>query len=54
MELFWRDTGKPPTEEEYLTMVSNKTGGLLRLAVRLMQNESKNTTYVKHPVCGKS
>ncbi|KAJ3042534.1 Geranylgeranyl pyrophosphate synthase [Rhizophlyctis rosea] len=37
MEIYWRDTGTCPTEAEYLEMVGNKTGGLLRLAVKLMQ-----------------
>ena len=35
-----QDTLTCPTEEDYLEMVSNKTGGLFRLAVRLMQTES--------------
>ncbi|CCG82208.1 Geranylgeranyl pyrophosphate synthase [Taphrina deformans PYCC 5710] len=44
LELFWRDgcCGRAsgfvsPSEGEYLDMVNNKTGGLLRMAVRLMQ-----------------
>ncbi|KAF2396802.1 terpenoid synthase [Trichodelitschia bisporula] len=37
MDVFWRDTLTCPTEEAYLQMVANKTGGLFRLAVRLMQ-----------------
>jgi geranylgeranyl diphosphate synthase, type III len=40
LELYWRDTLKCPTEDEYLKMVANKTGGLFRMAVRLMQVES--------------
>ncbi|KAI1380754.1 isoprenoid synthase domain-containing protein [Hypoxylon crocopeplum] len=40
MDLFWRDTLTCPTEDEYLEMVGNKTGGLFRLAIRLMQGES--------------
>ncbi|KAJ5291689.1 hypothetical protein N7478_000940 [Penicillium angulare] len=40
MDLFWRDTLTCPTEDEYLEMVGNKTGGLFRLAVKLMQAES--------------
>lgn len=40
LDLFWRDTLTCPTEEEYLEMVDNKTGGLFRLAVKLMQAES--------------
>ncbi|KAH8747071.1 isoprenoid synthase domain-containing protein [Diaporthe sp. PMI_573] len=40
-ELYWRDTLKCPTEDEYLKMVSNKTGGLFRMAIKLMQAESR-------------
>jgi len=42
MDLFWRDTLTCPTEDDYLEMVGNKTGGLFRLAVKLMQAESSN------------
>ncbi|KAL9101578.1 MAG: hypothetical protein Q9163_003178 [Psora crenata] len=42
MDLFWRDTLTCPSEQDYLEMVGNKTGGLFRLAVQLMQAESKN------------
>ncbi|KAI9308225.1 geranylgeranyl pyrophosphate synthase [Cunninghamella echinulata] len=42
MELFWRDTLTCPTEAEFLEMVDNKTGGLLRLAVKLMQEASES------------
>lgn len=48
MDLFWRDTLTCPTEEEYLEMVDNKTGGLFRLAVKLMQAESETGKYVKY------
>ena len=44
MELFWRDTLTCPTEQDYLEMVSNKTGGLFRLAIHLMQAESESDT----------
>ncbi|KAI9680643.1 MAG: geranylgeranyl pyrophosphate synthetase [Caeruleum heppii] len=44
MDLFWRDTLTCPTEPEYLEMVGNKTGGLFRLAVRLMMVESASDT----------
>lgn len=40
MDLFWRDTLTCPSEDDYLEMVSNKTGGLFRLAIKLMQAES--------------
>ncbi|KAI8909201.1 isoprenoid synthase domain-containing protein [Gorgonomyces haynaldii] len=36
MDIYWREAGKCPTEDEYLLMVRNKTGGLLRLAVHLL------------------
>jgi len=42
MDLFWRDTLTCPSEDDYLEMVSNKTGGLFRLAVKLMQAESSS------------
>ncbi|KAF8456077.1 isoprenoid synthase domain-containing protein, partial [Kalaharituber pfeilii] len=41
MDLYWRDLLAAPTEQEYLDMVSNKTGGLFRLAIKLMQAESR-------------
>lgn len=37
MEIHWREEGQCPSEEEYRTMVIQKTGGLFNLAVRLMQ-----------------
>lgn len=37
IELYWRDTVTVPTMDEYLQMVSNKTGGLFRLVIRLLQ-----------------
>lgn len=46
MDLFWRDTLTCPTEEDYLEMVGNKTGGLFRLAVKLMQAESSSKMFV--------
>ncbi|MDI1488577.1 MAG: geranylgeranyl pyrophosphate synthetase [Ramalina farinacea] len=42
MDLFWRDTLICPSEQDYLEMVGNKTGGLFRLAVLLMQAESRS------------
>ncbi|KAI4244822.1 MAG: hypothetical protein LQ352_006699 [Teloschistes flavicans] len=42
MDLFWRDTLTCPSEEDYLEMVGNKTGGLFRLAVKIMQACSLN------------
>ncbi|QKD54412.2 isoprenoid synthase domain-containing protein, partial [Fusarium oxysporum Fo47] len=40
MDLFWRDTLTCPTEEDYLEMVGNKTGGLFRLGIKLMAAEA--------------
>lgn len=40
MELYWRDTLQPPSEEDYLQMSLNKTGGLFRLTLRLLQTLS--------------
>lgn len=36
LDLLWRDSLRCPTEEEYIAMVNDKTGGLLRVAVKLM------------------
>ena len=36
-DILWRDDGCCPTEEEYVKMVQDKTGGLFRLTVGLMQ-----------------
>ncbi|KAK0741229.1 geranylgeranyl diphosphate synthase [Schizothecium vesticola] len=44
MDLFWRDTLTCPTEDDYLEMVGNKTGGLFRLGIKLMQAESRSLT----------
>ncbi len=46
MDLFWRDTLTCPSEADYLEMVGNKTGGLFRLAVKLMQAESEANMFV--------
>ncbi|KAG0086709.1 geranylgeranyl pyrophosphate synthetase [Podila epicladia] len=42
MELLWRDSLTCPTEDQYIAMVNDKTGGLLRLAVKLMQVASES------------
>lgn len=42
MDLYWRDTLTCPTEDDYLEMVGNKTGGLFRLGIKLMQAESRS------------
>jgi geranylgeranyl diphosphate synthase, type III len=46
MDLYWRDTLTCPTEDDYLEMVQNKTGGLFRLAVKLMQAESPERGHI--------
>ncbi|KAK3748164.1 hypothetical protein QZH41_017989, partial [Actinostola sp. cb2023] len=42
MDIYWRDSFTCPTEEEYKEMVRKKTGGLFRVAVRLMQIFTQN------------
>ncbi|KAJ8473128.1 hypothetical protein ONZ45_g16413 [Pleurotus djamor] len=49
MEILWRDSLQCPSEEEYISMVNNKTGGLLRIGIKLMMacaTENKNVDYV--------
>lgn len=49
LEILWRDSLSCPTEEQYVDMVNNKTGGLLRLAVKLMSacaRKNKDIDYV--------
>jgi geranylgeranyl diphosphate synthase type 3 len=46
MDLYWRDSLTCPSEADYLEMVGNKTGGLFRLAIKLMQAESKTDMYL--------
>ncbi|KAF7125867.1 hypothetical protein CNMCM5793_002160 [Aspergillus hiratsukae] len=49
-DLYWTRLGECPSEEEYLAMIRNKTGGLFRLIARLMaqmapfQNHSLHTS----------
>jgi geranylgeranyl diphosphate synthase type 3 len=40
LDLGWRANSHVPSVEDYITMIDNKTGGLLRLIVRLMEAES--------------
>ncbi|KAK2459436.1 hypothetical protein APHAL10511_008547 [Amanita phalloides] len=35
-DIMWRDTFQCPTEEEYISMVKQKSGGLLRIGIKLM------------------
>ncbi|GKZ33169.1 hypothetical protein AbraIFM66950_002958, partial [Aspergillus brasiliensis] len=46
MDLYWRDCLSCPTEEDYIEMIANKTGGLFRLAIKLMQLESETKSDV--------
>lgn len=41
-DIYWRDNGIVPSLEEYYEMAKNKTGGLFRLMVRLLQALSSN------------
>jgi len=43
-DILWRDSGQCPSEDEYKAMVLDKTGGLFRLAVGLMQACSDDQT----------
>jgi len=46
-DIYWRDCNTCPTEAEYMQMVMDKTGGLFRLAVKLMSCFSdKDMEYV--------
>lgn len=44
MDIYWRDAVVCPSEGAYRDMVKKKTGGLFRLAVRLMQIYSPNSS----------
>lgn len=48
-DIQWRDTTTCPTESQYISMVTDKTGGLFRLAVGLLQSFAttrKNVDFV--------
>ncbi|KAG0665454.1 geranylgeranyl pyrophosphate synthetase [Maudiozyma exigua] len=47
LELYWRDNNKIPTVDMYFDMVTNKTGGLFRLAIRLMECLSSYNEHEK-------
>ncbi|KAJ7302215.1 isoprenoid synthase domain-containing protein [Mycena albidolilacea] len=36
LELLWRDSLDCPTEDQYINMVNNKTGGFLRIGIKLL------------------
>lgn len=48
MDIFWRDNNICPSESEYVEMVKQKTGGLFRLAIGLMQacSDQKNLDLI--------
>ncbi|KAH9965450.1 terpenoid synthase [Russula dissimulans] len=48
LDLLWRDSLQCPTEDEYIAMVNDKTGGLLRLAVKLMMACATHNTNVDY------
>lgn len=48
LDLLWRDSLRCPTEDEYIAMVNDKTGGLLRLAVKLMMACASRNTDVDY------
>lgn len=48
LDIHWRDNLNCPTLEDYQSMVMDKTGGVFRLAIKLMQcfSEDQETDYV--------
>jgi len=48
LEILWRDSLQCPTEEQYIDMVSNKTGGLLRIGIKLMMACSTTNSGVDY------
>ncbi|KAG1742385.1 isoprenoid synthase domain-containing protein [Suillus paluster] len=48
LDILWRDTLRCPTEDEYVGMVKDKTGGLLRIAVKLMMACATTNTNVDY------
>ncbi|TDL22985.1 terpenoid synthase [Rickenella mellea] len=49
LELLWRDSLQCPTEEEYIGMVNDKTGGLFRIGIKLMMacaSTNRDVDYV--------
>ncbi|KAK8818607.1 hypothetical protein WA538_003918, partial [Blastocystis sp. DL] len=48
MDIYWRDHLICPSEDEYKQMISDKTGGLLRLSIGLMQAFSDNHQDYTH------
>ncbi|KAH7928719.1 farnesyltranstransferase [Leucogyrophana mollusca] len=48
LDILWRDCLCCPTEEEYVDMVKDKTGGLLRIAIKLMMACATTNTKVDY------
>ncbi|CAL1712001.1 unnamed protein product [Somion occarium] len=48
LELLWRDSLQCPTEEDYISMVNNKTGGVFRIAVKLMMAYATMNTDIDY------
>ncbi|KAH9856755.1 terpenoid synthase [Lenzites betulinus] len=48
LELLWRDSLQCPTEAEYVSMVNDKTGGLFRVAIKLMMACSTTNIVVDY------
>ncbi|KAF8632867.1 hypothetical protein AX17_004715 [Amanita inopinata Kibby_2008] len=49
LEILWRDSLQCPAEEEYISMVNQKTGGLLRIGIKLMMacaTTNQNVDYI--------
>jgi geranylgeranyl diphosphate synthase, type III len=49
-DILWREQCNCPSMEQYRQMIQDKTGGLFRLAVGLLQSFSQNTTDYSHLV----
>ncbi|EGO26372.1 hypothetical protein SERLADRAFT_447591 [Serpula lacrymans var. lacrymans S7.9] len=48
LDIFWRDHLQCPTEDEYINMVKDKTGGLFRIAIKLMMACATTNTMVDY------
>ncbi|KAF8991465.1 isoprenoid synthase domain-containing protein [Cyathus striatus] len=48
LEILWRDSLRCPTEDQYIKMVNNKTGGLLRIGIKLMMACSTTNTEIDY------
>ncbi|KAK7030945.1 hypothetical protein VNI00_013892 [Paramarasmius palmivorus] len=48
LEILWRDSLQCPSEEDYIEMVNNKTGGLLRIGIKLMMACATTNTDIDY------